>query len=227
VRRGLALGAALAVLLGACGSATGSGGSGGSSGSGGSAASRADGSVTTAAAPVLAVAPSVASGATDTTSVAGGGAAPNDTLSAQVVPGPAALTVLGPDGSVRWEAPPTAGFVSATQAAVGDGVLLASTICDGPVSVKAWDLESGAPLWSAVLPDSQAGGATLAIVDGVALVTTAGGLSAFDGHSGAPRPSTDATTVVPSSGEPTPGGPLLAADGITVTAPGCPTPGGY
>ena len=58
-----------------------------------------------------AVAPSVASGATDTTSVAGVGAAPNDTLSAEVVPGPAALTVLGPDGSVRWEAPPTAGFV--------------------------------------------------------------------------------------------------------------------
>jgi len=110
---------------------------------------------------------------------------------------------------------------------LGDGVLLASTICDGPVSVKAWDLESGAPLWSAVLPDSQAGGATLAIVDGVALVTTAGGLSAFDGRSGAPRPSTDASTVAPSSGEPAPGGPLLAADGVTVTAPGCPTPGGY
>ena len=224
MRRGLALGAALAVLLAACGSAT---GSGGSSGSGGSTASGADGAATTAAAPVPAVAPSAPSDATDTTSGAGGGAAPNDTVSDQVVPGPAALTVLGPDGSVRWEAPPTAGFVSATQAAVGDGVLLASTICDGPVSVKAWDLESGAPLWSAVLPDSQAGGATLAIVDGVALVTTAGGLSAFDGRSGAPRPSTDASTVAPSSGEPAPGGPLLAADGVTVTAPGCPTPGGY
>ena len=218
MRRGLALGAALVVLLAACGSATGSGGSGGSS---------EDGAPTTAAAPVPAVAPSVSSGATDTTSVVGVGAAPNDTLSAQVVPGPAALTVLGPDGSVRWEAPPTAGFVSATQAAIGDGVLLASTICDGPVSVKAWDLESGAPLWSAVLPDSQAGGATLAIVDGVALVTTAGGLSAFDGRSGAPRPSTDGSTAPASSGEPAPGGPLVAAAGVTVTAPGCPTPGGY
>ena len=221
MRRGLALGAALVVLLAACGSATGSGGSTGSGADG------ADGAATTAAGPVPAVAPSLASGATDTTSGAGGGGAPNDTLSAAVVPGPAALTVLGPDGSVRWEAPPTAGFVSATQAAVGDGVLLASTICDGPVSVKAWDLESGAPLWSAVLPDSQAGGATLAIVDGVALVTTAAGLSAFDGHSGVPRPSTDASTVAPSGGEPTPGGPLLAAGGVTVTAPGCPTPGGY
>ena len=222
MRRGLALGAALAVLLGACGSAT---GSGGSAASGGEAT---DGAPTTAAAPAPAIAPSVATDATTaTTSVGGVGAAPNDTLSAEVVPGPAALTVLGPDGSVRWEAPPTAGFVSATQAAIGDGVLLASTICDGPVSVKAWDLKSGAPLWSAVLPDSQAGGATLAIVDGLALVTTAGGLSAFDGHRGAPRPGADATTVVPSSGAPTPGGPLLAADGITVTAPGCPTPGAY
>ena len=90
------------MLLAACGSATGSGGSGGSS---------EDSAPTTAAAPVPAVAPSVSSGATDTTSVVGVGAAPNDTLSAQVVPGPAALTVLGPDGSVRWEAPPTAGFV--------------------------------------------------------------------------------------------------------------------
>jgi PQQ-like domain len=209
------------VLLAACGSATGSGGSRGSG------TDAADGAPTTAAAPVPAVAPSVASGTTDTTSVVGAGAAPNDTLSAEVVPGPAALTVVGPDGSVRWEAPPTAGFVSATQAAIGDGVLLASTICDGPVSVRAWDLESGTPLWSAVLPDSQAGGATLAIVDGVALVTTAGGLSAFDGRSGAPRPSTDASRVAPSNGEPTPGGPLLAVDGVTVTAPGCPTPGGY
>ena len=106
MRRGLALGAALAVLLGACGSAT---GSGGSAGSGGEAT---DGAPTTAAAPAPAIAPSVATDATTaTTSVGGVGAAPNDTLSAEVVPGPAALTVLGPDGSVRWEAPPTAGFV--------------------------------------------------------------------------------------------------------------------
>ena len=222
MRRGLALGAALAVLLGACGSAT---GSGGSAGSGGEAT---DGAPTTAAAPAPAIAPSVATDATTvTTSVGGVGAAPNDTLSAEVVPGPAALTVLGPDGSVRWEAPPTAGFVSATQAAIGDGVLLASTICDGPVSVKAWDLESGAPLWSAVLPDSQAGGASRSVVDGAALVSTAAGVEALDARTGQPRPSTDGSTVPASSGEPSPGGPLVAAAGVTVTAPGCPTPGGY
>ena len=174
-----------------------------------------------------AVAPSVASGDDGHDERRRLGAAPNDTLSAEVVPGPAALTVLGPDGSVRWEAPPTAGFVSATQAAIGDGVLLASTICDGPVSVKAWDLESGAPLWSAVLPDSQAGGATLAIVDGVALVTTAGGLSAFDGRSGAPRPSTDGEHGRGVQRRARPGWPAPRGRGVTVTAPGCPTPGGY
>ena len=141
------------------------------------------------------------------------------------MPGPAALTVLGPDGSVRWEAPPTAGFVSATQAAIGDGVLLASTICDGPVSVKAWDLESGAPLWSAVLPDSQAGGASLAIVDGVALVTTAGGLSAFDGRSGAPRPSTDGEHGPAVERRADPGWPASSRrTGSRSPAPGCPTP---
>jgi hypothetical protein len=188
---------------------------------------------------VPAVAPTVTTvtnNGSDTTSIAGAGttAAPNDTLSAEVVPGPPALSVLAADGSVRWEVPPTAGFVSATQAAIGDGVLLASTICDGPVGVKAWDLASGAPLWSAVLPDSQAGGASLAIIDGVALVTTAAGLSAFDGRSGAPRPDTDGTvpgagasTVPAPSSEPAPGGPLVVAAGVTVTAPGCPTPGGY
>ena len=56
---------------------------------------------------------------------------------------------------VRWEAVPTAGFVSVPQLAIGDGVLLASTICDGPVSVKAWDLESGVPLRSASRPTAR------------------------------------------------------------------------
>ena len=142
-----------------------------------------------------------------------------------MVPGPAALTVLGPDGSVRWEAPPTAGFVSATQrppatASAGVHHLRRSGQREG------WDLESGAPLWSAVLPDSQAGG-DLAIVDGVALVTTAGGLSAFDGRSGAAPTEhrREHGRAVQRRGR-----PQVARSSrrtVTVTAPGCPTPGGY
>lgn len=156
---------------------------------------------------------------------------PPETLGTAAIAGPAALTVLGPDGQVRWEAPPIAGFVSATQAAIGDRVVLAATICDGPVAVRAWDLDSGAPLWSAVLPDSQAGGASLAVTDGVALATTAGGTWAFDGRSGAPRqgwspapPATDATTAPAGYGNLS-GAPLVTAAGVTVTSPGCPAPG--
>jgi hypothetical protein len=209
VRRGLALGAAV-VVLAACGSAT----DGGSAGSG-----------PTAAPPASATVPSTTAVVASTTT-----AAPPETLGTAVVAGPAALTVLGPDGQVRWEAPPTAGFVSATQAAIGDGVVLAATICDGPVALRAWDLDSGAPLWSAVLPDSQAGGAVLAVTDGVALATTAGGVWAFDGRSGAPRegwspapPATDGTTAPGGAGPA--GGPLVTAAGVTITSPGCPTPG--
>jgi len=183
------------------------------------------------------VAPSPTTSVSSTTAVVASTTtlASPETLSTAAVGGPAALTVLGADGQVRWEAPPIAGFIGATQAAIGDGVLLAATICDGPVAVRAWDLESGAPLWSAVLPDSQAGGASLAVADGVAVATTAGGAWAFDGRSGAPRPGPDpappATSAVPAAGYgpgggygPA-GGPLVTADGVTVTSPGCPTPG--
>jgi hypothetical protein len=79
-----------------------------------------------------------------------------------------------------------------------------------------------------VLPDSQAGGAALAIADGVAVATTAGGAWAFDGRSGAPRPgpgpAPPATNTAPGGYVPA-GGPLVTADGVTVTSPGCPTPG--
>ena len=151
-----------------------------------------------------------------------------DTLSTAAVAGPAALTVVGADGQVRWEAPPVAGFVGATQAAIGDGVLLAATICDGPVAVRAWDLASGAPLWSAVLPDSQGGGAALQVADGLAVATVAGGVWAFDGRTGEVRPgvgtSPSATDVTTPAAGPA-GGPLASADGVTVTSAGCPTPG--
>ena len=110
-------------------------------------------------------------------------------------------------------------------------MVVAATICDGPVAVRAWDLDSGAPLWSAVLPDSQAGGASLAVIDGLAVATTAGGVWAFDGRCGAPRPGSDqappATDGGASPGGSGPaGGPLVTAAGVTVTSPGCPTPGG-
>lgn len=210
MRRGLALGAAVAVLA-ACGSATDSG----SAGSGPTEVPPASATVPSSTAVV----------ATTTTAVS------PETLSTAAIAGPAALTVLGADGQVRWEAPPIAGFVSATQAAIGDGVVLAATICDGPVAVRAWDLDSGAPLWSAVLPDSQAGGASLAVTDGVALATAAGGTWAFDDRTGVPRqgwspapPATDATTIPPGYGSPA-GVPLVTAAGVTVTSPGCPTPG--
>ncbi len=209
MRRGLALGAAM-VVLAACGSST----SDGSTGTSPTVAPppTSGASTTAAAAPTTTVGPPESA----------------ETLSTAAVAGPAALTVLGADGRVRWEAPPVAGFVGATQAAIGGGVVLAAAICDGPVAVRAWDLESGAPLWSAVLPDSQAGGAALAIADGVAVATTAGGAWAFDGRSGAPRPRPDpappATNAAPGGYVPA-GGPLVTVDGVTVTSPGCPTPG--
>jgi hypothetical protein len=150
-----------------------------------------------------------------------------DTLSTAAIGGPAALTVLGADGQVRWEAAPIAGFVGATQAAIGDGVLLAATICDGPVAVRAWDLASGAPLWSAVLPDSQGGGAALQMADGLAVATVAGGVWAFDGRTGEVRPGvgTSPSATDPAAVPGPAGGPLATADGVTVTSPGCPTPG--
>jgi hypothetical protein len=205
------------VVLAACGSST----SDGSTGTSPTVAPppTSGASTTAAAAPTTTVGPPESA----------------ETLSTAAVAGPAALTVLGADGRVRWEAPPVAGFVGATQAAIGGGVVLAATICDGPVAVRAWDLESGAPLWSAVLPDSQAGGASLAVADGVAVATTAGGAWAFDGRSGAPRPgpgpAPPATNAVPAAGYGAgggygpAGGPLVTADGVTVTSPGCPTPG--
>jgi hypothetical protein len=152
---------------------------------------------------------------------------PPETLSTAAIGGPAALTVLGADGQVRWEAAPIAGFVGATQAAIGDGVLLAATICDGPVAVRAWDLESGAPLWSAVLPDSQGGGAALQVADGLAVATVAGGVWTFDGRSGEVRPgvATSPSATDPDALPGPAGGPLATADGVTVTSPGCPTPG--
>lgn len=208
MRRGLALGAALVVLLAACGSSAVEGRSAGTS---------------PGASPTVAPTAPVASATT---------VVPPETLSTAAVAGPAALTVLGADGQVRWEAPPIAGFVGATQAAIGDGVVLAATICDGPVAVRAWDLDSGAPLWSAVLPDSQAGGASLAVIDGLAVATTAGGVWAFDGRSGAPQPGSDQAPPAtdggagPGGSDPA-GGPLVTAAGVSVTSPGCPTPGGY
>jgi putative pyrroloquinoline-quinone binding quinoprotein len=153
--------------------------------------------------------------------------APFETLSTTALGGPAALTVLGADGQVRWEAAPVAGFVGATQAAIGDGVLLAATICDGPVAVRAWDLESGAPLWSAVLPDSQGGGAALEVADGLAVATVAGGVWAFDGRTGELRPgvATASSATDPAVLPGPAGGPLATAEGVSVTSPGCPTPG--
>jgi len=221
VRRGLALGAALAVLFAACGSnAVDSGSAGTSPGASPTVVPPA----ATSVAPTTTVVTTTVVASTTTVE-------PPETLSTAAVPGPAALTVLGADGQVRWEASPVAGFVGATQAAVGDGLLLAATICDGPVAVRAWDLDSGAPLWSAVLPDSQGGGALLAVADGVAMATTAGGVWAFDGRSGAPRPGPDlpppATDVSAAPAAGPAGGPLVTAAGVTVTSPGCPTPGGY
>ena len=205
------------VVLAACGSSAVEDGSAGTS----------PGASPTVAPPATTVVAAPTTVAPPTTRVA-----PPETLSTAAIDGPAALTVVGGDGQVRWEAPPIAGFVGATQAAIGDGVLLAATICDGPVALRAWDLDTGTPLWSAVLPDSQAGGASLAVADGVAVATTAGGVWAFDGRSGAPRPgadqapaATDAGTVAPG-GNGAAGGPLATAAGVTVTSAGCPTPGG-
>jgi outer membrane protein assembly factor BamB len=159
------------VLLAACGSASDSGG-------------RSTGSASSG--PVPATVATTTGGGSETTSVVGAATAPPDTLSDEVVPGPPALTVVGPDGAVRWQAPPTAGFMATMQAAVGDGVIVGATFCDGPVAVKGWDQASGAPLWSAVVPGSQAGAATVAESDGLALVATADGLDALDARTGQP-----------------------------------------
>ena len=130
---------------------------------------------------------------TDGSTAAPGTEAPADTVSQETVPGPAALTVVGTDGIPRWEAAPTAGFTVAMQAVVGGGVVVASTFCDGPVAVKAWDAQDGTPLWSAVVPGSIGGAAALAVEDGEVLVTSAGGLQALDLQTGDQRWQTDAT----------------------------------
>src|SRR6476619_1042173 len=120
------------MLLGACGSSAVEGSTGTSPG----------------ASPTVAAPATTSASPTSTVETSATTVVPPETLSTAALAGSAALTVLGADGQVRWEAPPTAGFVSATQAAIGDGLLLAATICDGPVAVRAWDLESGSPLWS-------------------------------------------------------------------------------
>jgi outer membrane protein assembly factor BamB len=104
-----------------------------------------------------------------------------------VIPGPPALTLVDGDGTVRWEAAPTAGFTTAMQAAVGDGVVVGVSYCDGPGTVKAWDAGSGHALWSAVLPNSLGGGVGALIAEHLALVQSAAGLAAVDSHTGEPR----------------------------------------
>ena len=68
-----------------------------------------------------------------------------------------------------------------------DGVVVGISFCDGPVDVKAWDLDDGSPLWTAAVPNSLGGGATLALSAGVVLMSTSGGLIALDSHTGDQR----------------------------------------
>jgi outer membrane protein assembly factor BamB len=109
--------------------------------------------------------------------------------------------LVGVDGSVLWEAGPTASFTVAMQAAVGPDVVAGATSCDGTVEVKGWDRATGSELWSVPLPGDFGYVSRLRLADGVVAVGTGEGVTAFDALEGDELWHRDAALLWTASGD--------------------------